>query len=91
MTSTSTSVPLPQRLLAIWRDVLDTHQVDSDGLTIDADLPDLGTRSILIIEIAMRIQREIGVDVPLETFIETRTIDQLAKSIMEMDPEADSR
>ncbi|HZG04771.1 MAG TPA: acyl carrier protein [Streptomyces sp.] len=91
MTSTLTPVPLPERLLAIWRDVLETHQVDADGLSVDGHLPDLGTRSILIIEIAMRIQREIGVDVPLETFIETRTIAELARAIVEIDPEADAR
>ncbi|MEO3763956.1 acyl carrier protein [Streptomyces sp. B8F3] len=91
MTSTLTPVPLSERLLAIWRDVLETHQVDVGGLSVDGNLPDLGTRSILIIEIAMRIQREIGVDVPLETFIETQTIADLARAIVEIDPGAAAR
>jgi hypothetical protein len=52
-----------QRVVDACRDVL---RVD---LSLDDRLPDLGTQSLLIVELALRLQRDFGADVPLEVFL----------------------
>ncbi|WP_158581453.1 acyl carrier protein [Actinomadura spongiicola] len=72
-------------LVEICREVL---RVD---LGPDDRLPDLGTRSILIIEIAVRLQDRLGADVPLETLLEGRTVRGLAEAVVEARSEAAPR
>ncbi|MGW0810823.1 phosphopantetheine-binding protein [Nonomuraea sp. NPDC002799] len=67
---------LVEQVARIWGEVLRV-----DGLTADDPLPDLGAQSIRVIEIALRIQRELGADLPLEVFVLSETIRDLAQTI----------
>lgn len=51
-------------------------------LSADDRLPDLGTRSMLIVELALRIQRQFGADVPLEVFLGgSVTVREIAEAV----------
>jgi hypothetical protein len=48
-----------QRVVDVCRDVLRTD------LSLDDDLPDLGLQSVLAVQLAVRLQEDFGVEVPL--------------------------
>jgi acyl carrier protein len=74
--------PLTARVVEIWCEVLRIG-----GMTADDPLPDLGTRSILVIEVALRVQRELGVDLPLEAFVVSETVRDLARVVRDIQQE----
>lgn len=61
------------RIAAIWRDVLALPRVP-----VDRDFFTLGGTSVLAARVAMRLQEETGVEVPLRVMFEAPTIEQLA-------------
>ncbi|WP_327001767.1 amino acid adenylation domain-containing protein [Dactylosporangium sp. NBC_01737] len=63
----------------IWQEVL---RIDDIGP--DEDLFDLGGHSLTITQIAVRIRKRLGVDVPLDVFFDTPTIDGVAAAIAEL-------
>ncbi|MEV0132074.1 amino acid adenylation domain-containing protein [Dactylosporangium sp. NPDC050688] len=64
---------------AIWQEVL---RIDDIGP--DEDLFDLGGHSLTITQIAVRIRKRLGVDVPLDVFFDTPTIDGVVAAIAEL-------
>ncbi|MET7423290.1 amino acid adenylation domain-containing protein [Dactylosporangium sp. NPDC005555] len=64
---------------AIWQEVL---RIDDIGP--DEDLFDLGGHSLTITQIAVRIRKRLGVDVPLDVFFDTPTIDGVAAAIADL-------
>jgi amino acid adenylation domain-containing protein len=65
-----------RRLREMWRDVLGL-----DDVGIDEDFFDVGGRSRLGATLFARIERELGVRLPLATLFEARTIATLARMI----------
>ncbi|WP_349367910.1 amino acid adenylation domain-containing protein [Salinarimonas sp.] len=63
-------------LLALWQDVLDIRKID-----IRDDFFSLGGHSLLIIRIIARLRERLGVELPLATFLDGPTIEQLAVAI----------
>ncbi len=68
-----------ETVTAIWEEVL---RVDDIGA--DEDLFDLGGHSLTITQIAVRIRKRLGVDVPLDVFFDTPTIDGVVAAIAEL-------
>ncbi|MFF5232192.1 amino acid adenylation domain-containing protein [Dactylosporangium sp. NPDC000521] len=64
---------------AIWQEVL---RIDDIGP--DEDLFDLGGHSLTITQIAVRIRKRLGVDVPLDVFFDTPTIDGVVAAIADL-------
>ncbi|MDN3358468.1 condensation domain-containing protein [Actinomadura sp. DC4] len=56
----------------IWRDVLRAGEVG-----LDDNLFDFGVNSLIVTQISARIFRRTGVDIPLETFYEAPTINEI--------------
>ena len=67
-------------LAAVWREVLGLAQVG-----IDQNFFDLGGTSVLAIELAARIEAEIGVAIPLAAIFHSPTVEGLL-SVIEKDP-----
>ncbi|WP_433550572.1 phosphopantetheine-binding protein [Micromonospora zamorensis] len=65
-----------EQLVQIWREVLKVEDV-----AVDEALPDLGARSILIVELAVRIKDRLGADVPLEEFIAAPSLREFAGTV----------
>ncbi|MGW3788365.1 phosphopantetheine-binding protein [Micromonospora chokoriensis] len=65
-----------EQLVQIWREVLKVEDV-----AVDEALPDLGARSILIVELAVRIKDRLGADVPLEEFIAAPSLRAFASTV----------
>jgi acyl carrier protein len=55
-----------------------------DDIGPDEDLFDLGGHSLTITQIAVRIRKRLGVDVPLDVFFDTPTIDGVAAAIADL-------
>jgi len=68
------------RLAAVWREVLGLAQV-----SVDQDFFDLGGTSVLAIELAARIEAELGVAIPLAAIFHSPTVEGLL-SVIEKDP-----
>ncbi|GII78507.1 hypothetical protein Sru01_34890 [Sphaerisporangium rufum] len=68
--------PLISEITAIWEEVLKI-----DGIRPDEDLFDLGGHSLSITRIASRIRGRLGVDVDLDVFFDTPTIDGVAEAV----------
>ncbi|MGC0419980.1 non-ribosomal peptide synthetase [Embleya sp. AB8] len=64
---------------AIWAEVL---RLDDIGL--DEDLFDLGGHSLTITQIAARIRKRLGVEVPLDVFFDTPTVTGVTDAIREL-------
>ncbi|WP_371409289.1 phosphopantetheine-binding protein [Micromonospora zamorensis] len=65
-----------EQLVQIWREVLKVEDV-----AVDEALPDLGARSILIVELAVRIKDRLGADVPLEEFLAASSLREFAGTV----------
>lgn len=65
-----------EQLVQIWREVLKVEDV-----AVDEALPDLGARSILIVELAVRIKDRLGADVPLEDFVAAPSLREFAGTV----------
>ncbi|MEV0918988.1 amino acid adenylation domain-containing protein [Streptomyces sp. NPDC049967] len=74
--------PVTAVLRDIWQYVL---RLDDIGL--DEDLFDLGGHSLTVTAIAGRIRRELGVDVPLDVFFDTPTINGVAAEVAALQQE----
>lgn len=66
------------RIAAIWREVLGMADVP-----VDQDFFTLGGSSVLAIQVVARIEREIGVELPLKVFFEAPTVEGLARRLGE--------
>jgi amino acid adenylation domain-containing protein len=60
-------------LTAVWCQILGVDRVG-----VDQDFFTLGGTSVLAVEACVSIEKQTGVEIPLATFFETRTIEQLA-------------
>jgi len=61
------------RIAAVWRDVLELPRV-----AVDQDFFTLGGTSMEALEVVVRLERELGVEIPLRTLFEAPTIEGLA-------------
>jgi amino acid adenylation domain-containing protein len=61
------------RMEALWREVLDLPHVG-----VDQDFFTLGGTSVSVVELRARIERDLGVDLPLPAFFDAPTIEKLA-------------
>ena len=55
-----------------------------DDIGPDEDLFDLGGHSLTITQIAGRIRKRLGVDVPIDVFFDTPTIDGVVAAIADL-------
>ncbi|WP_034263647.1 condensation domain-containing protein [Actinospica robiniae] len=67
---------LTAQVLAIWCDVLRVEEI-----ALDDDLYDLGGHSLTITQIAGRIRKEIGIEVPFEVFADDPTVIGVVEAI----------
>jgi amino acid adenylation domain-containing protein len=70
--------PLEERLAAIWSEVLGVERIG-----VHDDFFDLGGHSLLVHRMSMRVAREMGVDLDLQSFFDTPTVAALARWIAE--------
>ncbi|MFC7384586.1 non-ribosomal peptide synthetase [Sphaerisporangium rhizosphaerae] len=68
--------PLVAEVTRIWEEVL-----RFDGIQPDEDLFELGGHSLTVTQIASRIRKHLGVDVDLDVFFDTPTIDGVVHAI----------
>lgn len=68
------------RVTSVVRDIWQ-HVLRLDDIGLDEDLFDLGGHSLTVTAIAGRIRRELGVDVPLDVFFDTPTINGVAAEV----------
>jgi acyl carrier protein len=68
--------PLEGSLAAIWGDLLDV-----DHVGVHDDFFALGGHSLLATQVMSRIRAALGLEVPLRTFFQTRTVADLAMCI----------
>lgn len=72
------------RIAAIWRDVLGLPEVP-----VDRDFFALGGTSVLAARVAMRLQEQTGLELPLHVLFEASTVERLAARLRgELDPNA---
>lgn len=65
-----------QAIAAIWRDVLRRECTD-----INADFFEIGGHSLAATRVAARIKRQFGVDIPLRTLFDRRTVAELSLAV----------
>jgi len=70
-------------LAAVWRDVLKRHPIG-----LDDNFFELGGHSLMAARLFVRIEKTLGVRLPLATLIQSPTIRTLAARIEEVDPSA---
>ncbi|GGK48897.1 hypothetical protein GCM10011322_39920 [Salinarimonas ramus] len=80
-TSDETEIRAPRTeieavLLELWQDVLEIRKID-----IRDDFFSLGGHSLLIIRIIARLRERLGVDLPLATFMDGPTIEEVAVAV----------
>ncbi|HKI02159.1 MAG TPA: non-ribosomal peptide synthase/polyketide synthase, partial [Thermoanaerobaculia bacterium] len=63
-------------LAAVWQDLFGIAEVG-----IHDDFSDLGGHSLLVTQMASRVREALGVELPLRTFFEARTVARLAQAI----------
>ncbi len=64
---------LERQLLAIWSEVL-----DAPALRLDDDFFDVGGHSLLAVDLFARVERELGLRLPLSTIFEAPTVRELS-------------
>ena len=64
------------RVAAVWASVLGVDQVG-----VDQDFFSLGGTSVLAIEVCARIDKEMGLEIPLASFFESPTVEGLARYV----------
>jgi amino acid adenylation domain-containing protein len=69
---------LEARLAAIWREILGVS-----SLSVDDDFFELGGESLLAVQLFVRIEAELGRELPLATLFDAPTIEALARRIRE--------
>jgi thioesterase domain-containing protein/acyl carrier protein len=69
---------LEVRLAAIWREILGVS-----SLSVDDDFFELGGESLLAVQLFVRIEAELGRELPLATLFDAPTIEALARRIRE--------
>ncbi len=65
-----------QEIAAIWREVLRRECAD-----INADFFEIGGHSLAATRVAARIKRRFGVDIPLRTLFDKRTVGELSSAV----------
>jgi acyl carrier protein len=68
-----------ESLTAIWQDVLNI-----DDIGIDDELPNLGSKSMQVIRIAVQVEKVLGVKLPLEVVLEKLTLRSVAEAVDEI-------
>ncbi|MBC8071727.1 MAG: amino acid adenylation domain-containing protein, partial [Deltaproteobacteria bacterium] len=63
-------------IAAVWRDVLGLTDVP-----VDQDFFALGGTSVLATQVILRLEQQLGLDISLRTFFETRTVEKLAACV----------
>ncbi|WP_266160111.1 SDR family NAD(P)-dependent oxidoreductase, partial [Dyella silvatica] len=79
----SSAASREQSMLQIWQELFGRPSLD-----IDDDFFELGGHSLLATQLASRIRREFGVELPLNAIFETPTIASLMQSMARIDPAA---
>jgi amino acid adenylation domain-containing protein len=74
--SASADTPAEARLLALWRELL-----ESPTLGVDDEFFAAGGDSLLAVELMMRVDRMYGRHVPIETLIEAPTVRAFARAL----------
>jgi acyl carrier protein len=69
--------PLEEELAAIWAELLGVERVGATD-----DFFALGGHSLLATQLASRIRRQLGVDLPLVRLFELRTLGDLAREVL---------
>ena len=64
------------RIASIWKDILGAPDISRD-----ADFFTIGGTSILATQVALRLEKELGIDVPLQTIFENPTVEALAANL----------
>lgn len=64
-------------LCDLWKDVLEI-----DSVSIEDDFFELGGHSLVATRVASRVRQLLGVDLPVRTFFEARTVELLARAIV---------
>lgn len=67
--------------------VEDLHDAPSEALSPDASFADLGVDSLTMVEIALRVERTLGIDVADNELTEDLSLEQAAKVIEAKRPE----
>jgi acyl carrier protein len=67
------------QLTEIWQGVL---KIDDIGM--DDELPNLGRRSMQVIQIAVRVEKVLGVKLPIEVVLEKLTLRSVAEAVDEL-------
>ncbi|MEO3808932.1 phosphopantetheine-binding protein [Sphaerisporangium sp. B11E5] len=75
----ATETPPLEQLREIWRDVLKLDDVGPDD-----ELPYLGGQSMQIIQLAVRVERTLGVKLPLQVLVEATTLRGVAEAAVEL-------
>ncbi|OPC78726.1 hypothetical protein B4N89_31685 [Embleya scabrispora] len=70
---------LTETVRAIWAEVLRL-----DDIGVDEDLFDLGGHSLTITQIAARIRKRLGVEVPLDVFFDTPTVGGVTDAVRDL-------
>jgi amino acid adenylation domain-containing protein len=66
-------------LVAVWRDLLGLSEIG-----IHDDFFDLGGDSLLVARMAFQVRASVGVELPLRTFFEARTVAKLASVVAQL-------
>jgi len=75
------SNPLEEQLAAIWSEVLRVETIGRRDSFFE-----LGGHSLLAMQIVSRVRKELGVDLPLRSFLEHPTVAELAILLAELGP-----
>ncbi|HBL31155.1 MAG TPA: non-ribosomal peptide synthetase, partial [Acidobacteria bacterium] len=70
--------PLERQLVQIWEEVLNVRP-----LGVTESFFDMGGHSLLAVRLLARIQRALGVSLPLATLLQAKTVEQLAVVLQE--------
>ncbi|MCP4662738.1 MAG: SDR family NAD(P)-dependent oxidoreductase, partial [bacterium] len=73
---------LEERLAEIWQQLLGIEQVG-----VDDDFLDLGGHSLMAMQIYSRLQKDLGVELPLSVVFEAQTVAEMAARINEAEAE----
>jgi acyl carrier protein len=71
--------PAEETVAAIWQELLGVARVG-----VDDDFYELGGHSMVLLQVRHRLQRELGVEVPLRSLVVETTVAALALAIEEL-------
>jgi acyl carrier protein len=77
------TLPLHSQLVQIWEELLDARPIGTQD-----NFFDLGGHSLLAARLVMRIERDYGKKIPLNTLLADATVERLAEVIMQPEDES---